>query len=54
VSYGSGVRLNTASSTIARFDVAKSREGWQIVFRLNDPLRMARHTRRGASMPFVP
>ena len=54
VSYGTGVRLNTASSTIARFDMAKSREGWQIVFRLNDPLRMARHTRHIAAMPFVP
>jgi hypothetical protein len=54
VSYGTGVRLNTASSTIARFDMAKSREGWQIVFRLTDPLRMARHTRRVAAMPFVP
>lgn len=54
VSYGTGVRLNTARSTIARFDVAKSREGWQIVFRLNDPLRMARHTRHIAAMPFVP
>jgi outer membrane protein assembly factor BamA len=53
-SYGAGVRLNTASATIARFDIAKSHEGWQIVFRLNDPLRMARHTRHTAALPFAP
>ena len=53
-SYGTGVRLHTGTSTIARFDVAKSREGWQFVFRLNDPLRMARQTRRTASVPFAP
>ena len=39
---------------VKSFDMAKSREGWQILFRLNDPLRMARHTRHIAAMPFVP
>jgi hypothetical protein len=53
-SYGTGVRLHTGTSTIARFDIARSREGWQLLFRMNDPLRMARHTRRAASVPFVP
>jgi hypothetical protein len=53
-SYGTGVRLHTRTSTIARFDIARSREGWQLLFRLNDPLRMARHARRAASIPFAP
>ena len=53
-SYGTGVRLHSGASTIARFDVATSDEGWQFTFRLNDPLRLSRITRRTASVPFVP
>jgi hypothetical protein len=53
-SYGTGVRLHSGSSTIARFDLAKSDEGWHFTFRLNDPLRLSRITRRTAAIPFAP
>jgi hypothetical protein len=53
-SYGTGVRLHTGTSTVARFDVGNSTEGWHLMFRLNDPLRLARITRRTATVPFVP
>ena len=53
-SYGVGVRVHTPQSTFARVDLAKSREGWQFLFRLNDPLRLSRLTRRTAAVPFVP
>lgn len=54
ISYGVGARVHTGTSTIARFDVARSAEGWQLLLRLNDPLRLARLSRRTAPMPFVP
>jgi hypothetical protein len=52
--YGAGVRLHSDSSTFARFDVAKGHEGWRFDFRLNDPFRLGRLTRRTAAAPFVP
>jgi Omp85 superfamily domain len=53
-SYGTGVRLHSGASTIARFDVGKSDEGWHFMFRLNDPQRLSRIARRTAAIPFVP
>jgi len=53
-SYGAGVRLHTGASTIARLDLARGDEGWQVLFRLSDPLRLARLSRRTAAAPFVP
>jgi len=53
-SYGIGLRMHSSRATFARFDVARSREGWQIVFRLNDPLRLSRLSVRTAAAPFVP
>ena len=53
-SYGAGVRLHTGKSTLARLDVARSHEGWRVMFRMSDPLRLTRVTRRTAAMPFVP
>jgi len=53
-SYGAGLRLHTRRQTFARFDVARSGEGWQFVFRLSDPLNLARLSRRTAPVPFVP
>jgi hypothetical protein len=53
-SYGTGVRLHSGASTMARFDVGKSDEGWHFMFRLNDPLRLPRIARRTAAIPFVP
>ncbi len=53
-SYGVGVRAHVRSSTIARVDVAHGREGWRLLFRLNEPFRLNRLTRRHAAVPFVP
>jgi outer membrane protein assembly factor BamA len=53
-SYGGGVRLHTGTATVARFDVARGSEGWRVVFRTSDPLRLSRIARRTAAAPFVP
>jgi Omp85 superfamily domain len=53
-SYGAGVRLHSQRQTFARVDVARGDEGWRVVFRLTDPLSLARLTRRTAAIPFVP
>jgi hypothetical protein len=54
-SYGAGVRVHTGSATVARVDVGRSREGWQIYFRMNDPFkRSAPVYGRSAVVPFVP
>jgi hypothetical protein len=53
-SAGAGVRLHTKNKTLIRFDVAHSNEGWRFLFKLGDPLRIARVARRTAALPFVP
>ena len=54
VSLGAGVRLFTDHTTFARFDVAHGSDGWQFVFRTNDPFRFSRIRRHIADLPFVP
>jgi hypothetical protein len=53
-SFGSGVRLHNGRTTIVRFDAARGSEGWRFFFRLNDPLRLSRLSRRTATIPMVP
>lgn len=53
-SFGTGFRLHTRRETFAMFDVAHGTEGWALWFRLNDPLRLWRLTRRTTMVPFVP
>lgn len=54
-SYGVGVRVHSRTATFARLDLARSDEGWKIVFRMNDPLRLSsRHNKRTAQVPFTP
>ena len=53
-SYGFGVRMHSNRSTFARFDVAHGSEGWRFLFKLSDPLHLARLSRRTASAPYVP
>jgi hypothetical protein len=53
-SWGGGLRVHTPMSTLTRLDIAHSVEGWQFVFRLNDPFRLARLSRRIATTPYVP
>jgi hypothetical protein len=54
-SYGVGVRVHTRTDTFARLEFARSTEGWQVVFRMNDPLRLSsRHNKRTAQVPFAP
>jgi len=52
--YGIGWRMHSRQSTFARFDMAHGAEGWRFLFRLSDPLHLARLTRRLAPVPFVP
>ena len=53
-SYGMGFRVHTRQATVARMDVAHGDEGWQVLFRVNDPFRFSRVSRRTAPIPFVP
>jgi hypothetical protein len=53
-SYGAGLRLHAQRGTFARLDLARGGEGWRIMFKLTDPLNLARLTRRTAPAPFVP
>jgi hypothetical protein len=53
-SYGVGVRVHTRTTTLGRFDVGHSREGWRFLFKLNDPLELKRSSRRSIVAPFVP
>jgi outer membrane protein assembly factor BamA len=52
--YGVGLRLHTTRTTLARVDVATGAEGWHVVFRTSDPLRLGRVSRRIANVPFAP
>jgi len=53
-SYGGGIRLHTRREVFALVDAATGDEGWQVMFRLHDPLRLSRLTRRAIFAPFVP
>lgn len=53
-SWGFGFRLHGARTTLARFDVGKSDEGWRFLFKLSDALRLGRLTRRMEVLPFAP
>lgn len=52
--YGFGFRVHSHTATTARIDVAHSTEGWQMLFRLNDPFALSRLKRWTAAVPFVP
>jgi hypothetical protein len=54
-SYGAGIRFHTRTSTLARIDVAHGQEqGWRVMLKLHDALRMGRIDRHTAAVPFVP
>jgi hypothetical protein len=53
-SFGAGLRLHTRRETFATVDVANGDEGWRVLFRLKDPLSLARLTRKRTLVPFVP
>jgi len=53
-SYGVGVRLHTRTRTLARVDLGISREGWRVLFKMNDPLALTRSAHRTIVAPFVP
>jgi hypothetical protein len=53
-SYGIGVRVHGKESTYARLALARSAEGWQVVFRMNDPFSYSRMRKRSAQVPFNP
>ena len=41
-------------SIFAMVDIAHGDEGWRALFRLKDPLRLGRLTRKTTLVPFVP
>jgi outer membrane protein assembly factor BamA len=54
-STGAGIRFHTRRDTIARVDVARSNEGWVLIFKTNEPFtRKVFSGKRGPTVPFVP
>jgi outer membrane protein assembly factor BamA len=54
-SYGVGLRVHNATSTLARLDVGHSVEGWRVFFKVSDPFRRSTPASgRSAVVPFVP
>ena len=54
-SYGAGLRVHNATSTLARLDIGHSTEGWRLFFKMTDPLkRSTPASGRSAVVPFVP
>jgi hypothetical protein len=53
-SYGAGIRLHTRRETFAMVDAATGDDGWRFLFRLKDPLSLARLNKKPTLVPFVP
>jgi hypothetical protein len=54
-SYGGGLRVHNATSTLVRLDVGHSVEGWRIFVKVTDPFkRSTPASGRSAVVPFVP
>jgi outer membrane protein assembly factor BamA len=54
-SYGVGLRLHNATSTLLRLDVGHSVEGWRVFFKMSDPFkRTTPFSGRMSVAPFVP
>jgi hypothetical protein len=54
-SYGAGLRVHNATSTLARLDIGHSPEGWRVFFKLTDPFKRSTPVSgRSAVVPFVP
>ena len=53
-SFGAGLRFHTRRETFAMIDAANGDEGWRVLFRLKDPLGLARINRKSVLVPFVP
>jgi hypothetical protein len=53
-SVGVGVRVHTRRATFGRLDLAHSKEGWRLLFKMDDPFALNRLSRRLAAVPFVP
>ncbi|HJZ74629.1 MAG TPA: BamA/TamA family outer membrane protein [Vicinamibacterales bacterium] len=54
-SYGAGLRVHNATSTLARLDVGHSSEGWRVFFKMSDPFKRTTPAfGRSSVVPFVP
>ncbi len=54
-SVGAGIRFHTARDTVARLEVARSQEGWVLIFKTNEPFTRKTFTgNRTPTVPFVP
>jgi hypothetical protein len=54
-SYGAGLRVHNATSTLARLDIGHGTEGWRMFFKISDPFkRSTPAVGRSAVIPFVP
>jgi len=54
-SYGAGLRVHNATSTLVRLDIGHSTEGWRVFFKLSDSFRRSTPASgRSAVVPFIP
>lgn len=53
-SVGFGFRVHTRRTTFGRLDFAHSKDGWRMLFKMDDPFALGRRSPRLAQAPFVP
>jgi hypothetical protein len=53
-SYGMGARIHTGKTTMVRIDFARSVEGWQLMFRTNEPMLLSVLKRGIGIAPMLP
>jgi outer membrane protein assembly factor BamA len=54
-SYGAGLRVHNARSTLVRIDVGHGAEGWRLYLKISDPFkRSTPASGRSSVLPFVP
>jgi hypothetical protein len=54
-SFGAGVRVHNATSTLLRIDAGHSRDGWRVFFVMSEPFkRSTPASGRMSIAPFVP
>jgi outer membrane protein assembly factor BamA len=54
-SFGAGLRVHNATTTLARLDIGHSAEGWLVFFKISDPLKRTQPAfGRSSVVPFVP
>ena len=53
--FGAGLRVHNATTTLVRLDIGHSADGWLVFFKISDPLKRTQPAfGRSSVLPFVP